>query len=126
MIRLIRRYWISIGISVVILILCLMNTEPMPSVPMTDFDKLVHFLMIAGLSGIIFFENSNYLRKKVSGVRVFFGSFLFPVLFSGAIELIQEYLSPYRSGDWMDFLWDGVGALVGVLICLLINSKLKR
>jgi VanZ family protein len=41
----------------------------------------------------------------------------------GLIEIVQIFL-PYRGGDWWDFFFDAVGALVGFWICLLINCWL--
>jgi VanZ family protein len=102
-----------------------MDTTPLPEAPMTDFDKLVHLIMLMGLSGTIFFDNTFYFRKKISSQRIVLGSFLFPTIFSGAIELMQEYLTVSRSGDWMDFLWDTVGAFIGIAVCIIINKYLK-
>ncbi len=126
MISFLNNYKISIILSVVILILCFMNTEPLPKVEMTNFDKLVHFLMFGAMGGILFFEASNYFRRKVQGKKLFLLSFLFPTLFSGLIELMQEYLTLTRTGDWMDFLFDGMGAFTAFLICLLINGKIRK
>ncbi len=125
-IPLLKKFWISIFLCITILILCFMNTEPLPKIEMTDFDKLVHYLMFLGLSGTIFFENTKWFRKRISNQRIFWGSFLFPTLFSGAIELMQEYLAPTRSGDWMDFFFDGLGTLTGLVLCWLINLKITN
>jgi VanZ family protein len=103
-----------------------MNTAPLPSVPMTNFDKIVHLLMFLGLSGVVFFDNTKYCRRRISYQRLVLGSFLFPVVFSGLIEIIQEYFTTNRTGDWMDFLFDGIGGLLGLAICLKINSRLKK
>jgi VanZ family protein len=92
---------------------------------MTDFDKLVHFFLFLGISGTAFFDNTGYLKRKSSALRIFNGSFLFPVAFGGLIEILQATLTNIRSGDWMDFLYDAIGALAGVVICLIINRKLK-
>ncbi len=124
MTTLLKKHWITSLLCVIILILCFMNTNSLPQVEMTDFDKLVHFIMFLGVSGTVFFENSNYFRRAISFKQIFGGSFLFPTLFSGLIELMQEYFSPYRTGDWMDFLFDGAGAFVGIIICWGINKKL--
>lgn len=121
-----KKYILTIVFSVFFLYLCLMDTEPLPEVPMTNFDKLVHFLMFLGLSGCVFFENTRYLKTKISYQRIVWGSFFFPVLFSGLIEIMQEYLTPYRTGDWMDFLYDVIGAFIGFAVCLKINGKLKE
>ncbi|GHS99306.1 membrane protein [Bacteroidia bacterium] len=123
-ITLLKKYWITISLSALILVLCFMNTAELPEAPMTNFDKLVHLLMFMGLSGVVFFDNTNYLRKPVSRQRIFWSSFLFPVLFSGFIEIMQEYFTTNRTGDWMDFLFDSIGATIGLIVCLLINRRL--
>ena len=121
----IQKFWISSALCIAILVLCFMKTDALPKSPMTNFDKLVHALMFMGLSGAIFFDNTRYLRQAVGWQRIFWGSFLFPVLIGGLVEIIQTFLS-YRSGDWWDFFWDVIGAMTGFLICLAINRWLKR
>jgi VanZ family protein len=120
-----KKYWISILLNIIILILCFIDTTPLPEAPMTNFDKLVHLIMFMGLSGTIFFDNTRYLRLKISTRRIFWGSFFLPTIFSGAIELMQEYFTTTRTGDWMDFLFDGIGAFLGIGICFLINRRLR-
>jgi VanZ family protein len=120
-----KRYWISILVIIAILILCFINPPQMEAPPMTNFDKLVHFLMFLGLSGILFFDSSFHLKQKVNGWLILGASFLFPVVFGGGIEIAQEYLTSARTGDWMDFLFDSIGVVCSCLICLLINRKLK-
>ena len=118
------KHWISIPLCLVILYLCFMNTESLPSVGVVNFDKFVHFLMFLTVSGVIFFENTSYLRNKTSLRTIIIFSFIFPTVYSGLIEIGQEYLAPTRAGDWMDFLFDGIGAFLGLIICLLINKRL--
>jgi VanZ family protein len=121
-----KKYWISVLIVIVILILCFINPPELPvKLPMTNFDKLVHFLMFLGLSGTVFFDNSFYFKKRVGWVLIFWGSFLFPTVLSGGIEIAQEYLTATRRGDWMDFLFDVIGVLCGCSICLGINRRLN-
>jgi VanZ family protein len=119
-----KKYALSIVLSTTILVLCMISPTDLPDAPTTNFDKWVHFLMFLGLSGIVFFENTAYLKRPISLQRLLFGSFLFPILFSGAIELIQEYASLYRVGDWYDFLFDVIGSFCGLLICWVINRRL--
>jgi VanZ family protein len=125
MIRFFTNYWLSILINLIILTLCLIDTSQIEAPPMTNFDKLVHLLMFMGISGVIFFDNTSYLRKRISSQRIILGSFLFPVIFGGIIEILQAYLTTSRSGDWMDFLFDTIGSFFGILICLVINRMLK-
>jgi VanZ family protein len=121
----VKRYGLSIVLCSVILVLCFMNTASLPNAPMTGFDKLVHLVMFLGLSGVVFFDNTFYLKRKTSYQRIVSGSFLFPTLFSGAIELMQEYFTVNRTGDWMDFLFDAIGGLAGLAVCFIINNRLK-
>jgi VanZ family protein len=101
-----------------------MNTESLPKVEMTDFDKLVHLLIFGALAGLVFFENSCYFKQKVSFKTIFIGSFLFPLLFGGLIEVFQEYFISNRTGDWLDFLFDGIGIFFVFVLCRLINRQL--
>ena len=119
-----KTHWMSIPLCLVILYLCFMNTEPLPKVGISDFDKFVHFIMFLTVSGVVYFENSGYFRRKISLWKIINFSFFFPVIYSGLIELGQEYLTSTRSGDWMDFWFNVVGAFVGLMICLLINKRL--
>jgi VanZ family protein len=121
-----KKYWTSLIFITVILILCFINPPEVPvKLRMTNFDKLVHFLMFFGLSGIVFFDSSFRLKQKVNGWLIFGSSFLFPIAFGGIIEIVQEYMITTRSGDWMDLLFDGIGVFCGCLICLSINWKLN-
>ncbi|MDR3218990.1 MAG: VanZ family protein [Dysgonamonadaceae bacterium] len=120
-----KKYKISIALIIAILVLCFINVAPLPAAPISNFDKFVHLVMFLALSGAIFFDNTAYLKIQISIRQLFLASFLFPTLFSGAIELGQEYFTTTRSGDWWDFLFDGIGAFIGILVCLLINRRLR-
>ena len=119
----IKAHWISIPLCLVILYLCFMDTEPLPKVSIINFDKFVHCCMFLTVSGIIFFENSKYFKKSVSIGNLVKYSFFFPTIYSGLIEIGQEYLTSTRSGDWLDFLFDGIGAFLGLIICIMINKR---
>ena len=121
-----KKYWISILIIAIVLVLCFIKLSDIPvQAPMPDFDKLVHVLMLGGVAGAIFFDNSYYFRKRVSGKSIIWGSFVFPIVLGGLIEIGQKYLTTYRSGDWWDFWADIVGIICAYLICLAINRRLK-
>jgi VanZ family protein len=127
MIKELKKYWISTTSISIILVLCFVKIAPPPEMEiMTDFDKLVHLLMFMGVSGVVFFDNSRYLREKISFRSLLSGSFLFPLFLGGAIEILQDCLTDYRSGDWRDFLYDGIGVFLGIIICTIINKKLKQ
>jgi hypothetical protein len=120
-----RKYALSILFCIVASIGCFMDLSEVPKLAKTDLDKLIHMGFGFILSILIFFENTSYFRKRISYTRIVMGSFLFPILFGGYIEIGQEYLTTYRTGDWMDFLYNGAGAFLGFAACLVINGKLK-
>jgi VanZ family protein len=121
-----KKYWISIIVNTAILVVCMIKPPADIQPPMTDFDKLVHFVLFMGISGVVFFDNTFYLRRKISLIRLFCGSLLFPCAFGGLIEILQATFTNTRSGDVMDFLFDSIGAAAGTVICFLINIKLKQ
>ena len=126
MITFLKKFWLSILVILIIFILCFMNTSSLPKVPMRNFDKVVHTIMFLGLSGVIFFDSTRYLRSPISKTRIFWSVVIFPIALGGLIEILQADLTTYRSGDWFDFLYDVVGALIGWGIALLINRYLSR
>lgn len=81
------------------------------------FDKVSHFCMYGGVSGVLWLEYLwNHRKEKISAKRGLIGASLCPVLFSGAIELLQEYMTSYRGGEWLDLLANSLGVLVATLI----------
>lgn len=121
-----KYYWTSIVLVLMILVLCFMNPPELPvEVSMSNFDKFVHFMMFSTLSGVVFWNNTFYFKRKISSLRLFFGSFVFPLVFSGLIEIGQEYLTSTRTGDWVDFLFDGIGTLLGWIVCGVLNGRKK-
>lgn len=122
-----QHYWITILLCLLILAACSISLPEIPMEPEFDnIDKLVHLCMFLGLGLCTYFENTRYFKIPVSYQRIVWGSFLFPILFGGLIELIQEYLSLNRSGDWMDFVWDMAGAFLALAICLRANKIISR
>ena len=121
MISKLKKYRFSILFCFFILIACFINLKPLPPSPISNFDKVVHFFLFFLLSGFVYFENTDYFKKTVSYQRIAWGSFFFPVLYGGLIELMQNYISPYRVGDWGDFLWNSIGAFIAFAIALRIN-----
>ena len=121
MIILLKKYWLSILVILTIFVLCFMNTAPLPVPQIQNFDKWMHALMFLGLSGVVFFDDTGYLRFPISKLRILGISFLFPIALGGLIEIMQAYLTVTRNGDWFDFLFDAIGAFFGMGIALLIN-----
>ena len=89
--------------------------------PQTDMeeipgiDKLVHICMYGGLCFILWIE---YLRshRTIHRLKMFMGGILFPILFSGAIELMQSYCTEHRGGDWLDLVANTTGVILAALV----------
>jgi len=80
----------------------------------TNIDKLAHICMYGGLCTILWWE---YLRTHASihRLRTLIGAVLLPIALSGVIELLQEYATTNRSGDWADMIANCTGALLAAI-----------
>ena len=132
-----RHYPLTWLVIVIILILSFM---PIPETPLSDvafIDKWTHIAMYAGLAGTIWFEHlrlhglrfapqpHGLRRVELHICRLFVGALLLPTLLGGVIEVLQENCTNHvRSGDWLDFAADALGALIAwTLFFLLVRKK---
>lgn len=59
--------------------------------------------------------------------RMLLWAWLVPVLMSGLIEILQANCTGgRRSGDWMDFLANSIGATLGLVFGLVLYKRLSR
>lgn len=126
MLKYLKRYPLSLSVFVAIIYLSLFRPSDDIQLPrlFEHMDKVVHFVMYAGLSVIIWFEffRSHGNRKSV---KLFLAIFLIPALFSGFMEYMQSKVTDYRSGDIMDLLFNVLGIAFANLICLTLLSYLS-
>ena len=112
-----KKYPISLTIIAVVIYLSFFKPPSLEVGKIVGIDKVAHLCMYAGLSGMLWIE---FLRNhcKYDDVlwHAWIGAVLCPVLMSGAIELLQEYCTTYRGGDWMDFAANTTGAVLASLI----------
>ena len=85
-------------------------------------DKYVHFLMYFTFTLILMYEinDENFKIKFILLKLTFLAIFL-----SGIIEIMQEYLTDHRSGEWMDFLANSLGSLTALLFFITFKKFLK-
>ena len=89
--------------------------------PQTDMeeipgiDKIVHICMYGGLCFMLWIE---YLRshRTINARRAFIGGILFPIILSGSIELLQNYCTEHRGGDWLDFAANTFGVIMAASV----------
>lgn len=121
-----KRYPLSHLTTAIVIILSLAPIPEMPKLPDVKLlDKWVHFVMYGGTCLVIWWE---YLRQHTTIDRkhVAVGSILLPALMGGALELMQAYLTTCRSGDWLDFVANCIGVLLGALVGYFILPKVCK
>ena len=83
--------------------------EPGPGI--AGFDKLLHFLAFAALA----------MPMAYAGRMPLFLIVLAAMAYGGLIELIQPHVG--RSGEWGDWLADGLGAFLGAGLAAMIGRR---
>lgn len=116
----IKKYPFSLFLVVAIWIICLI---PIPETPLDDvpmIDKWTHFVMYGSLCSVIFAEYA-YRHIKTNIKRLAIGGVLLPIIMGGLIELAQAYCTDgNRSGDWMDWIANSIGVMIGTAIGSLV------
>lgn len=109
-----------------VLCFCTPPHTPLDNVPLMD--KWTHILMYAGTTSVIWIEHLRYRKGDVSLSFPVLWAWLLPILMSGVIELLQAYCTGgRRSGDWLDFLANAIGATIGFSLGLMVyRMKYKK
>ena len=121
-----RKYPLSVICIVVVWLLSLLpfpELTPLDDVPFMD--KWTHLVMYGGTCGVIWTEYWRcHLRPDWE--KLGFWAWLMPVVMSGVIELVQEYCTTCRSGDWLDLAANSTGATLAVAYGVLLFRTVKR
>lgn len=125
--NLIARYPLSAALIVAIWVMCL--TPWIPETPLNDvslIDKWTHLVMYGTLTAVIWWE---YLRQhpQPESRSLLLLAFLAPVAMGGMVELAQAYCTAgHRSGDWLDFLANSLGVVLGTFLGLILMGIKNR
>jgi glycopeptide antibiotics resistance protein len=112
--------------AAVILILCALPGKTFPRLSFLDWlrpDKVVHLIMF-GLLAFLFikgFVKQNSFEALSLHPKIY--AVLLSIIYGLMIELLQEYIFIWRSGEVFDALADAAGAFIGLLI---YNYWIKR
>lgn len=112
-----RFYPLTVVVIVVVTTLCLIPIEDPPLKDVRFIDKWTHIALFGGICLSLVVETLLSGRK-----RVWPAPFL-AALYGGVVELMQAYLTTCRSGEWLDFAADAVGAFVAFPIALYVGRK---
>ena len=114
MVTYLKRYPLSILVIAAILYLSFFKPPQTSISEIKNIDKIVHICMYCGLTVILWTE---HIRQHFPLIRkhIIIGGVVCPIIMSGLIEIGQATLTETRGGDWMDFLANIVGVLLGSL-----------
>lgn len=113
----IRKYPVSLLIILTVIYLSFFKPPQTEMESIPGIDKVVHVCMYFGMSGMLWLEFIRAHKKaRVPMWHAWLGAWLCPVLFSGAVELLQAYCTTYRGGDWWDLAANTSGATLASLI----------
>jgi len=116
----VRRYPLSVVFIFIVWVLSLMPFFPETGLEGVPFiDKWTHFLMYGSTCTVIWWE---YVRQhqKYDAKRLFTWAWLMPIIMSGILELLQEYATTTRRGEWLDFMANSTGVTIGAAIGILL------
>lgn len=125
MIKILRRYPVTILFVAAIFTICLIPVPETPLDAVKFIDKWTHVALYFSL-GIVYWTEYYHGRSTLGGMRLFIVAVILPVLMGGLIELMQENLTDCRSGEWLDFAADAVGVLFGAAVGRFIMGSLFR
>ncbi len=106
--------------SVLVLILLFYLTlvpKPLPDVdiPILNFDKVVHVIMMAGVYLTFAFDYTRRERQHKLSLSVILLFLVITVLLGGFIELAQGTELIHRGCDFADFIADAIGSVLGAV-----------
>ena len=117
--HLVTKYPLSSLLIVVIWILCFCTPPHVRLHHVNAIDKWTHAVMYLGTCATIWWE---YLRQhtKVDWRKALLLAWWAPIAMSGVIELLQAHCTGgRRSGEWLDFAANSVGATLALFIGIL-------
>lgn len=121
----IKHYKFTIVVTIAVILLSVLpihEKTPLDDVPFID--KWTHCVMYAGLSLAMWLDMKGYKRRLTS--TTYGLVWLLPSLLGGLLELVQKYLTTCRSGEWMDFVADTLGAAIATMVCYIISRLWQK
>lgn len=110
-----KNYPLTLLIVVAIIYLSFFKPPQTDMGEIPGIDKLVHICMYGGLCFILWMEYFR-IHRTIHYRKALTGGILLPIVFSGVIELAQNYCTEHRGGDWLDLAANTMGVVLSALI----------
>lgn len=121
--KILKRYPLSLILLVTIIYLSFFKPPKSVISDIENIDKVAHLLMYGGFCSVLWFEYF-LTHLRFNRRNIFYGAIVAPIIFSGAIEILQEMLTRYRGGDWMDFLFNSIGVIGAAIFSVFVTKPL--
>lgn len=116
-------YWKSTIVAAIIAYGCLLR-KPLFTVPPIDGgDKWVHWLVFMILTLTLLWDSH---KAGLQSWKQWVIAIALPIIYGGLIEILQQQFFYPRTGEWLDWLADGVGVLIGSTIWLIAQKIHER
>lgn len=114
-----RTYRFSIIWAFIILVLSVIPSTEFPEWKIFSFDTAAHVIVYLILSFLMLLARKSQGQMLNAVVIIT----LLSISYGGIIELIQHYLISGRVGDWLDFIANAAGALLGIVVMKLYSAR---
>lgn len=112
-----KHYPLTCALIAAIWVVCFINIPETPLSHVSFIDKWTHFAMYAFLCIVVSAEHLHHRGMAAAKWGNMLVCWLWPVLMSGLIEILQANCTGgRRSGDWLDFAANAVGATIGMAL----------
>lgn len=115
--------------AVIILIIMAFPGDKLPELSFWQFipffDKWVHFglfFIFSGLLGFGFIKQTSFSKLNSNAIL---SVFAISAIYGGATELMQNFVSS-RTADYIDFVSDVAGSLIGAIFMKILLEKFKN
>lgn len=120
----ILRYPLSITIILVVTFLSFFKPPSTDLDNVPGIDKFVHTGMYFVMAGLLWLEFYRGRRKTGAPIwHAWIGAFLCPLIYGGMVELLQEYCTEHRGGEWLDFGANSLGVILAAIVAYFILPK---
>ena len=121
--KIIKEYPLTFLVIMAIWFLSFFNPPQTEMEEIPFIDKIAHICMYGGFVTVLWFE---YFRSHTSlnFKRLIFGGILAPMFMSGLIEILQEYCTAHRGGEWLDLVANCTGVVLGALFSYYVTRPI--